>query len=92
MCLSRTGAALRNFSDGLLNRLIFGSYGFADHATHHHYPAVPSYRLPALTRALAQREPAYTPMGSHGAVLVQLIAGRQPAEAGYGGSSAHSSH
>jgi fatty acid desaturase len=43
-------AVLRNFHCGPFGRLVFGAYGFADHATHHLHPAVPAYRLPALTR------------------------------------------
>jgi fatty acid desaturase len=43
-------AVLRNFRCGLLERFVFGAYGFAEHATHHLHPAVPSYRLAALSR------------------------------------------
>lgn len=38
-------AILRNLKSNLLTTLIFGSYGFADHATHHEYPSIPSYNL-----------------------------------------------
>lgn len=46
-------AALRNFRDGPLSRLLMGAYGFSEHATHHRHPQIPSYRLPAATAALA---------------------------------------
>ena len=38
-------AILRNLKSNFLTTLIFGSYGFADHATHHEYPSIPSYNL-----------------------------------------------
>ena len=38
-------AILRYLTSNLLTNLIFGSYGFADHATHHEYPSIPSYNL-----------------------------------------------
>jgi hypothetical protein len=38
-------AALRNLKCGALARLIFGCYGFAEHATHHWQPALPYYHL-----------------------------------------------
>ena len=38
-------AILRNLKSNFLTNLIFGSYGFADHATHHEYPSIPSYNL-----------------------------------------------
>ena len=55
----RTGtAALRNFSCNPVTRLIFGAYGFGEHATHHELPAVPYYRLREVTRTLAAKNPA----------------------------------
>ena len=38
-------AILRNLKSNFLTTLMFGSYGFADHATHHEYPSIPSYNL-----------------------------------------------
>jgi len=52
---TRVGRAfLRNFSCGPLGRFVMGSYGFAEHATHHREPAVPAYHLPAATRRLIE--------------------------------------
>jgi fatty acid desaturase len=68
-------AALRNFSPGALDRLIFGAYGFTDHATHHRHPAVPSYLLPELTRRLAPFDPSLVPVGTRMGVIKQLVRG-----------------
>jgi fatty acid desaturase len=52
--VSSTGrAALRNFRCGPVSRLIFGAYGFAEHATHHSEPGLPYYHLVDATRDLA---------------------------------------
>lgn len=53
-------ASLRNFRCDPLTRLLFGAYGFAEHATHHREPAVPSYHLRAAT-ALLCVDPAFVP-------------------------------
>lgn len=71
-------AAVRNFSCGPFTRLLFGAYGFAEHATHHREPAVPSYRLGAATAALAS-DPALAPRHGYFATLVALA--RRTAEA-----------
>ncbi len=47
-------AHLRNLRCGPIERLVFGAWGFADHATHHREPAVPSYRLGEATRMLVE--------------------------------------
>jgi fatty acid desaturase len=52
-------AALRNFHCGLASRLVFGAYGFAEHATHHLEPSIPHYNLPAATDALGAEEPLF---------------------------------
>ena len=57
-------ASLRNFSCGPLSRLLFGAYGFAEHATHHREPAVPSYHLRAATELLGV-DPAFVPRGGY---------------------------
>jgi len=54
-------AALRNFPAGPFDRLVFGSYGFANHATHHREPGVAHYRLASLTADLVAAEPALAP-------------------------------
>ena len=46
-------AALRNFQCGPISWLIFGAYGFAEHATHHREPGLPYYHLPMATAQLA---------------------------------------
>gem|GEM_PF-1336665 len=57
-------AALRNFSCNLFTRLCFGAYGFGEHATHHHQPAIPYYHLRERTAALAQQDARLAP--THG--------------------------
>ncbi len=59
--ISEGRAALRNFAAGPLARLVFGSYGFANHATHHREPGIAHYRLAAVTATLALSEPALSP-------------------------------
>jgi fatty acid desaturase len=61
---SATGrAALRNFKCGPVAWLVFGAYGFAEHATHHREPALAYYHLPRATAYLAatdkELEPRY---------------------------------
>lgn len=70
--LSEGRAALRNFSAGPFGRLVFGSYGFANHATHHREPGIPHYRLPTVTAALALGEPALSPRQGYVATLWRL--------------------
>ena len=65
-------AALRNFRTGPASRLVFGSYGFSDHATHHRRPSVPHYRLSEVTAALAAEEPALLPAAGYVATLRRL--------------------
>jgi fatty acid desaturase len=68
-------AALRNFSCNPLSRLLFGAYGFAEHATHHSEPAIPYYQLPRATTELARRDPAFAPSAGYISTLL-LLAGR----------------
>ncbi len=72
-------AALRNFSHQPLDRLLFGAYGLADHATHHLHPGVPSYQLPELTQRLAAQDATLAPVGTHIDVLVRLVRSRPEA-------------
>jgi fatty acid desaturase len=65
-------AALRNFPTGPVTRLVFGAYGFANHATHHREPGVAHYRLPTVTAALAAAEPALTPTRGYVSTLWRL--------------------
>jgi len=66
-------AALRNLKAGFLERLIFGCYGFAEHATHHHYPAIPSYCLVEATAELAVKAPELTPRFNYRSILAAQI-------------------
>ena len=45
---------LRNLKCNMFTKLIFGSYGFSEHATHHQFPSIPSYSLEKLTNKLSQ--------------------------------------
>jgi fatty acid desaturase len=54
-------AALRNLDCGVIERLLFGCYGFAEHATHHRNPAIPSYHLAEATKELAILDTTLTP-------------------------------
>ncbi len=65
-------AALRNLKCNLLTRLIFGAYGFAEHATHHQWPGLPSYRLEQATRVLAANDPRLAPHQGYMGVLFAL--------------------
>lgn len=67
-------AALRNFRDNPLSRLLFGAYGFSEHASHHLHPQVPSYRLGEATRDLVQRGRDDLALGpGYGPTLLRLF-------------------
>lgn len=66
-------AALRNFSCGPVARLIFGAYGFGEHATHHHQPAIPYYRLPAATIELTAKDPRMAPVHGYLGTILSLV-------------------
>lgn len=71
--LSSTGrAALRNFSCGLVARLIFGAYGFAEHASHHSQPGLPYYHLVKVTEELSSYDPTFTPKNRYWGELMKL--------------------
>ncbi len=70
--LSEGRAALRNFPAGPLSRLVFGSYGFANHATHHREPGIAHYQLPSVTARLAVAEPGLTPTRGYVPTLWRL--------------------
>ena len=65
-------AALRNLRSAPLTRLVFGCYGFAEHASHHEEPSIPYYRLPAFTEILAERDDALRPVHGYMATLMGL--------------------
>ena len=66
-------AVLRNLSCGPVGRLIFGCYGFAEHATHHFNPALPSYHLRNATSELAIESPWLKPRVSYTGVLLDRV-------------------
>jgi len=63
-------AVLRNLSCGPVGRLIFGCYGFAEHATHHINPSVPAYHLRNATAELAMERPWLRPRVSYIGLLL----------------------
>jgi fatty acid desaturase len=69
-------AALRNLKCNPLTRLVFGAYGFGEHATHHREPAVPYYALPALTDRLAADEPTLVARQGYLATILDCARGR----------------
>ena len=68
-------AALRNFDDGFVERWVFAPYGFVEHATHHRYPGIPYYALPAVTAVRRAGYPDLAGVGSHLTVLRRLVTG-----------------
>ena len=66
-------AVLRNFTCGPFSRLVFGAYGFSEHATHHEEPAIPCYNLRAATAHLSAVDPALAPRGGYLRTLVALV-------------------
>jgi fatty acid desaturase len=57
----------------LATRILFGSYGFCEHGTHHEHPAIPHYRLPELTRDLAAERPGLAYRLTYWSVLRNAI-------------------
>jgi fatty acid desaturase len=70
-------AAMRNMLPTPITRIIFGSYGFCEHATHHEHPAIPYYNLRAATRLLAGSEQKLAYGRSYWGVIGQVLAGEQ---------------
>jgi fatty acid desaturase/SAM-dependent methyltransferase len=73
-------AALRNLRCNALTRMVFGAYGFGEHATHHHRPGVPYYHLPALTREMAATDPAFVAHRGYLGTLALLVKCAPPTE------------
>lgn len=69
-------ATLRNLKTNPITQLLFGAYGFANHAVHHHWPGIPSYRLPKAMAVLAISDPLYAANRGYGSVLLSLWRGR----------------
>ena len=70
-------ATLRNFRCGVILRIIFGAYGFAEHATHHREPSLPYYHLTEVTRELAGEDPILLPSHGYLTELATLVSLRQ---------------
>jgi fatty acid desaturase len=66
-------AAIRNFDCSVVSRIIFGSYGFGEHLTHHEYPAIPCYQLQAATFELGKSHGKYIPGDDYPKVLLQIV-------------------
>lgn len=71
------GAALRNLHCGPISRLTLGCYGFAEHATHHYSPSIPSYHLQLATKVFSAEDKFLVPQVSYMSLLRQQIV--QPA-------------
>jgi fatty acid desaturase len=66
-------AALRNLRCGPVGRMIFGSYGFAEHATHHWQPAIPYYHLQKATDTLAAGDTHFAPRRGYWVTLTAQV-------------------
>lgn len=66
-------ASLRNFNCSTISRIVFGSYGFGEHFTHHIYPAIPYYHLQHATQELAAKNHIFAPADDYTMVLYKLI-------------------
>ncbi len=71
-------AALRNLRCNPVTRLVFGAYGFADHATHHADPGIPAYQLPNATREKSRIDPTLIPSRGYVSMLRTLARSRAP--------------
>jgi|SRR5579864_501274 len=69
-------ASLRNFHCSAISRLVFGSYGFGEHLTHHDYPAIPFYHLRAATAELSEGNAIYRPADDYPRVLFRIVTDR----------------
>jgi fatty acid desaturase len=66
-------AGVRNFNCSFISRIIFGSYGFGEHLTHHEFPAIPYYRLKKATFELSKENEKYRPSVDYPGVLHKII-------------------
>ncbi len=66
-------ASLRNFNCSVFSRIIFGSYGFGEHLTHHEYPAIPYYNLKIVTSELSSLDAKYLPQEDYLGVLYKIV-------------------
>lgn len=66
-------ASLRNFNCTAFSRLVFGSYGFGEHLTHHEHPAIPYYHLQDATVQLSNGDASYAPTGDYPGILCDIV-------------------
>ena len=66
-------AILRNLKSNFLTNLIFGSYGFSDHATHHEYPSIPSYNLKKFRKEIEKNNVDLKPKKGYIEILRDCI-------------------
>ena len=65
-------ATLRNLQCNFLTRMIFGSYGFSEHATHHKYPSIPYYNLVLATNFFRRENKLLKYSSGYIQTLIQL--------------------
>jgi fatty acid desaturase len=66
-------AANRTLHCNWLTALIFGAWGFSEHAAHHAEPGIPSYHLPAVTAVLAGQSAAFAYGPGYLTILARLV-------------------
>ena len=69
---------LRNLKCNMFTKLIFGSYGFSEHATHHQFPSIPSYSLEKLTNKLSQDDSDLIANNGYISTIFKLIFNNSP--------------
>ena len=63
---------LRNLKCNFITRMIFGSYGFSEHATHHKYPSIPYYNLVLATNFFRRKNKLLEYRTGYIQTLIQL--------------------
>ncbi len=69
-------AVLRNLSCNPLTRLLFGSWGFGEHAAHHLDSAVPAYHLKELSARMSEEDSRYLHGVGYLTILARAVAGK----------------
>jgi fatty acid desaturase len=75
----RGQATLRNLKPTPSTRILFGSYGFCEHATHHIAPNIPAYNLPYVTAEMSKKKKHLSYTDSYWTVIAKIVAGKQAA-------------
>nr|MDQ3073943.1 fatty acid desaturase [Bacteroidota bacterium] len=70
-------AALRNFHCSFFGRFLMGAYGFAEHYTHHKFPAIPYYHLQAASAEFTRKDASYRPIGTYWSVIRTIFNSRK---------------